>query len=564
MSLHSVLKFGSFAAAAGLSAFITAAPARPQPATLVTPAVRRAMAEARPERIRAHVRYLSDDLLEGRDTASTGGMLAARYIASQFEQMGLKPVGDNGSYYQQVPFVRARMNAGRSRIALDGGGAPTVLSFGKDFLLNGRPRASGRAAGPLVFAGYGITAPEFNYDDYKDLDVKGKIVVVLPGEPVSQDPAFFDGSKDTRYAAGGSKVSRAFSLGAAGMITVLHGSRADNFPWRGLLRAAESGSIGLASDLQDDFPALVVREEGAEKLFEGSDTTWRDVALSAQAGQVRPRPLKRTASIELEMEKTPAPGPNVAALLEGSDPDLKRQVVVFTGHYDHIGTRQGEGDTIANGAWDNASGTAGVIETARQFAALEPRPRRSILFLLVTGEEKGLLGSRYYTQHPIVPIEDTAANINLDMTDIFGIPKEIVPQGAERSTLIRSAEAVAQAMGLRIGADPTPELGVYTRSDQYSFAQAGVPALFLRWANEYEDLDPATAKARAQEKLRTIYHSVRDEFDPTWSWEGMRRHAQMAFLLGLHVANQAEMPAWKPGDPFDKPRRTVPERASQH
>jgi len=181
-----------------------------------------------------------------------------------------------------------------------------------------------------------------------------------------------------------------------------------------------------------------------------------------------------------------------------------------------------------------------------------------VLFLLVTGEEKGLLGSRYYTQHPRFPIEKTAADINLDMTDIFGVPKEFVPQGAERSTLWESCQVVAREMGLGLGKDPVPDLNTFTRSDQYSFVRAGVPSMFLLWASEYEDTDAATARKRAKQKLDTIYHRPGDEFDPSWSWEGMRRQAQVAFLLGLDVAGRPEMPAWKAGDPFNKPRGTVP------
>lgn len=561
-----VLKFSSLAALTGSLLALAALPVstRAQDAPLITPAVRRAMEAVRPERIREHVRFLADDRLEGRDTSSEGERLASEYLAAEFKQMGLRPAGDNGTFYQKVPFVRARMDAERSRLLLNRDGQETELKFGTDFLLNGTSRNAARVSGPLVFAGYGITAPEFNHDDYKGLDVKGRVVVILAGEPVSKDPAFFDGDKDTRYAGGGSKISRAFSLGAAGLITLVTGPRAAAFPWASLRTGAGFAPTLLPSDIQNGVPALVMRDEGAEKLFAGGTPSWKEITEAAAAGTVKPQPLTGSLKVELAVETTPTPGPNVVALLEGSDPVLKKQVVVFTAHYDHIGKRNDEGeDTIANGAWDNASGTAGVLETARAFAALETKPRRSILFLLVTGEEKGLLGSRYYTQHPVRPIEDTAANINLDMTEIFGIPKELVPQGAERSAaLTRSAQAVADALGVRVGKDPTPELNVYTRSDQFSFVQAGVPSIFLRWANEYEDLTPEQAKALVKEKMRTIYHSVRDGFDPTWSWEGMRRHTQQAFLLGLHLANETEMPAWNEGDPFRKPRRTQTPRAN--
>ena len=527
------------------------------PGVLITPAVRRSMDEIRGERIRAHVRYLADDLLQGRDTGSPGSMLAARYLAAQFEQFGLKPVGDGGSYYQQVPFVNSAIDSQRSRLVLAAGGKESTLEFGKDFLLSAFGRPSAQLSAPMVFAGYGITAPEYQHDDYKDLDAKGKLVVVLVGEPVSRNPAVFDGDKDTKYSGSGSKISLARSRGAVGLILVLHGRRAQEYRWDENRAAQAKPTLQLPALRGSGFPTLVLGSAAAERLFAGAPTSWADVQKRAAEGVVEPFPLPHQAKLDLVETQTPQPCPNVVGLVEGSDPQLKKQVVVYTAHYDHVGTRTGEGDTIYNGAWDNASGTAEVLEVARAFASLQPAPRRSILFLLVTGEERGLLGSRYYVRHPIVPIQDTAANINLDMADIFGIPREFVPLGAERSTLQQSSEAVAREMGMKIGKDPVPELNVFFRSDQFSFVQAGVPSLFLQWASDYEDVDAATAKARAAEKLRTVYHNVRDNFDPTWSWEGMRRHAHVAFLLGLHVASQPEMPSWKAGDAYNMPRKPV-------
>lgn len=557
---HRALKLSLLAVTGSLLALAAQPVSLRAQETLLTPDARRAIDSVRAETIREHVRFLSDDKLEGRDTASSGGQLAADYLAGQFQEMGLKPVGDNGTFFQKVPFQRVRMDTASSQILLKDDSGETRLAFGEDFVLNGAGRASAKVSGGLVFAGYGITAPEFQHDDYKGLDVKGKVVVILAGEPVSADPAFFDGEKDTRYASGGSKIQRATANGAVAVITLLTGPRAAAFPWDQFRRAAEFSSITLPGSTPNGFPALVAREQGAEKLFAGSELSWKAVTEAAAAGKVQPQPLKRTAAVDLLLERTPAPAPNVVGLLEGRDPELKKQVVVYTAHYDHIGARAaGEGDLINNGAWDNASGTSGVLETARAFTRLEQKPRRSILFMLVTGEEKGLLGSRYYTQNPIWRIEDTAANINLDMTEIFGIPKEIVPQGAERSpALTRSAQAVADALNLKVGKDPTPELNVYTRSDQFSFVQAGVPSIFLRWANEYEDLDAEKAKELVREKMRTIYHNPKDEFDPTWSWEGMRRHTQQAVLLGLHIANEMQMPGWNEADPFNKPRGAQP------
>ncbi|MCC2671449.1 MAG: family metallo-hydrolase, partial [Armatimonadetes bacterium] len=462
---------------------------------LLSAPTRAAMEEVRAAGIRAHVRFLADDALEGRDTGSSGASVASRYLASQLEQAGVAPAGDGGTYFQQIPFQSIRFDTASSRLTATVGGKSVTYTAGTDFLFNGSVGSPVTADVPLEFVGYGITAPEFTHDDYAQRDVKGKWVVVLTGEPASADAAYFDGPKDTRHASGAAKVALARSKGAVGMITVLWGPRATRFPWDQVRRGQETAQLSLPGR-RESFPALIVRPAAAEGLFAGAPTSWAAVEKVAGTGEVRGFPLPAVLGVDLKLSVATVPAPNVVGLVEGSDPELKKQVVIYSAHYDHVGRRSGEGDTIFNGAWDNASGTAEVLEIARAFAAMSVRPRRSALFLFVTGEEKGMLGSEYYTQHPVVPIEDTAANINLDMTDIFGIGKELVPQGAERSTLLRSCEAVAKELNLTIGSDPTPELSVFTRSDQFSFARVGVPCLFMRWSNEHEDNDPAATRAR--------------------------------------------------------------------
>ena len=514
------------------------------------------MNRVRADGIREHVRYLADDKLEGRDTGSPGGMLAAQYLASQLEQFGIKPAGDNGTYFQQVPLVKTRLDTAGSRLTLFTGDQPTVFEAGNDLLPNGPSGSATVPESPVVFAGYGISAPEFRYDDYEKLDVRGKLVVLLTGEPSSNDPAFFDGMKDTPHSSGVTKIELARSKGARGVISILSGPRASRYPWDLVRKSQETPQVSLPAT-KDVMPAIIVRRETAERLFKDAPKPWSEIETLVAEGKVPTFPLPYRAQLVLNFSHEPLPAPNVVGRLPGSDPELKTQVVVYTAHYDHVGHGTGEGDTIFNGAWDNASGTAEVLEIARGFAGLKPRPRRSILFLFVTGEEKGLLGSSYYTEHPVVPIADTAANINLDMTDIFGLGKELVAQGAEHSSLMKACEATAREMGLTLGKDPTPELNVFTRSDQFSFAKVGVPCLFMRWSSDYEDLDAATARARSQEKLKTIYHKVGDEFDASWSWDGMQRHAQSAMLIGLHVANDTPLPSWNAGDPFNKPRKSA-------
>lgn len=543
-----------FSLASALAASAQSTQARPDLGPEVEPAVRQALDQVRADGIREHVRYLADDKLEGRDTGSAGGLLAARYLASELARFGIQPAGDQGTYFQQVPFVKTRFETSASRLTLLKDDQAISLEAGKDLLPNGIGTTAVVPSSPLVFAGFGITAPEFQYDDYKNLDVRGKLVILLTGEPFSNDPAYFNGTKDTAYASGAAKIELARSKGARGVITVLVGTRASRFPWDLALQAQETAQVSLPSS-DPAMPAVVVRREAAERLFTGATTPWNEIENLAATGKVPTFSLPYDARLDLQFKQEPLPASNVVGRLQGSDPQLKKQAVIYTAHYDHVGRRTGEGDTIFNGAWDNASGTSEVLEVARGLAALKVRPRRTMLFLFVTGEEKGLLGSEYYTEHPVMPIADTAANINLDMTDIFGLGKELVAQGAEHSSLMRACEVTAREMGLSLGQDPTPELNVFTRSDQFSFARVGVPCLFMRWSNQYEDLDAATARARSQEKLSTIYHKVGDEFDPNWSWEGMQRHAQSALLIGLHVANDPQMPTWNPGDPFNKPRK---------
>ncbi len=535
-----------------LAAAGTAAQPAPSGASGLSPAAREAAEAIRAEGLRAHVRFLADDLLEGRDTGSPGGAVAARYLASQLEQLRLRHAGDAGTYFQAVPLTRAAVDGSRTRLRLTRGEAVTELHWGSDFLLNGsHPRPPVHLKSALVFAGYGVTAPEAAVDDYSGLEVRGKWVVLLPGLPPAAAPGGA-GALAARYGSGSVKVKNALRHGAAGVITLLPEGSGGGFPWDVYQAIQGSPHVGLAGAAGP--PLLVMHAEQAEPLFAGARSTLPEVLRRSREERVAGFPLLPTAELELAVEQTEFRAPNVAGLLEGGDPQLKREVVVYTAHYDHLGKRPGAEGGVFNGAWDNASGTAGVLEVARAFATLKPAPRRSVLFLFVTGEEKGLLGSQYYVRHPLVPLERTAADINLDMTDIFGMPREFTPVGAEHSSLSRACEALARELGMKVGPDPLPEQHAFTRSDVLSFAEAGVPALFLRWATDYEGVDPEVAKARARERLDRTYHRVTDRFDPDWSWAGMRRHAQVAFLLGEYVAEQPGMPEWNPGDPFAAPR----------
>jgi len=534
-----------FALAAMLA---VAAPAALANLTL-TPEIRQAMATIRPAQLRAHVRFLADDLLEGRDTHGTGIQIAARYLASQFEQFGLEPAGDNGTYFQNVPFVATTVDSERSSFTLRTGAGERSFRNGSEWVIE-FPVEGERTAG-LVFAGYGIVAPEFRHDDYAGIEVRDRFVVVFDGEPPSTDPNVFDGERPSVHSSLFRKMGRAAERGAAGLIVLQR-------PGAPAMVAPRRPRIALAGEeaRPGRQPAIAVARIQPEAV--GAFLAGQPIALPALLEADRRGALPRMllageATLRIAMARSEFTSPNVVAMRPGSDPALKHQVVIFTAHYDHVGLGAPvAGDGIYNGAWDNASGTAEVLEVARAVAALPQAPRRTVMFLLVTGEEHGLLGSRYYVRNPRFPLKDTAANLNLDMTEIFGVGKQIVAQGAERSTLIESVRAVAAARGLEIGEDPSADYigNVFNRSDQASFARAGVPCLFLRWSGTHEGLTPDESKRRGQEAYRTIYHRPADQFDPDWSWEGMAHHAQTAFLLGLHIANRDDMPAWNPGDEF--------------
>lgn len=525
-----------------------AAPAALANLTL-TPEIGAAMATIRPANLRAHVRFLADDLLEGRDTYGMGIQIAARYLASQFEQFGLEPAGDDGTYFQHVPFVATMVDVERSSLTLRTAAGERTFQSGSEWTID--VPAEGERRGGLVFAGYGIVAPEFRHDDYAGLEVKDRWVVVLDGEPPSNDPNVFDGERPSLHSAVFRKMARAAERGAVGLIVLQR-------PGTSAPATVRRPRISLAGEearpgRQGTIPVVRIQPEAVATLLAGQPIAPPALWEADRRGQLPRMPLAGEAALRIATSRREFTSPNVAATRTGSDPALKRQVVIFTAHYDHVGIGAPvAGDGIYNGAWDNASGTAEVLEVARAVAALPQAPRRTVMFLLVTGEEHGLLGSRYYVRNPRFPLKDTAANLNLDMTEIFGIGKEIVAQGAERSTLIDSVRAVAAARGLAIGADPSADYigNVFNRSDQASFARAGVPCLFLRWSGTHEGLTPEESKRRGQEAYRRIYHRPADQFDPTWSWEGMAHHAQTAFLLGLSIANRDDMPAWNPGDEF--------------
>jgi peptidase M28-like protein/PA domain-containing protein len=495
----------------------------------------------------SHLRFLADDSLEGRGTGTRGFDLAARYVADCFTRLGLEPAGTEG-YLQPVPLRHGRIT--EASFTLEGPRGRRQLVSERDFILFPdmvRPEISVTA--PLVLAGFGATAPERGYDDYRTVDARGKIVVILRGGPTSFPP-----TERAHYATPRARYENAVRHGAVGVLTM--STRSETAPWASVVRQLRPGDMAWldpAGKPSDNFPELKAQgrlsDSAAMRLFEGAPRSYNQVLTAAEKGMPPAFDLPLRATIRTVTAHDRVESPNIAGLLPGSDPKLRDQVVVYSAHLDHLGIGEPiKGDSIYNGALDNALGSAAMLEVARAFASLPSPPRRSVLFLAVTAEEKGLLGSDYFAEHPTVPRERIVANLNLDGLAVLYPLRELVPMGAEHSTLGAVVKQAADQLGIRLVADPFPEEVFFVRSDQYSFVRRGVPSLFLFMGLKSDS--GVDAAARFQEFGRTRYHLPQDDLSQAFDLESGARHAQLNFLVGLETANADQAPAWKAGDFF--------------
>lgn len=503
--------------------------------------------------LRAHVEFLADDLLEGRNTGTRGYDLAARYVASIFAMAGLEPAGDKDSWFQYFDTVEGRLVADSATMTLrTAGGDELPMVWHEDYVLGGSyVDAETRIDAPVTFVGYGVTAPELGYDDYQDLDVNGHVVAWFSGAP----EAF--ASHQRAYYSSRSKVENAARRGAIGILSFRTREQAERQPWESTVKA--SGFTGMRwvnadGDVQGLFPPIrggaTLSPAGIEKLLTGSGMTLEQLYDDAAAGRPRAMPLPVAVNLSRRSEQIPHKAYNVAAILRGSDPALADEYVVLTGHLDHIGVgAEYDGDTIYNGAYDNATGIAIMLEVARAMARAETRPARSVLFLAVTGEEKGLLGSDYFAEHPTVPIDQVVANINLDMPVFAYKTTDMVAFGAEHSSLIGPATRAAQAAGFELAPDPLPEETIFVRSDQYSFVKRGIPALYLMPG--FSSPDPAMdGGAGFMHFLQTHYHKPSDELELPFDAAAAERFTLANYLMIRAVADDPARPAWNPGDFF--------------
>lgn len=505
------------------------------------------MNEISGSRMRAHVKFLASDLLEGRGVGARGGDLATEYIASQFAIAGAKPASDNGTYFQNFTLVGvqpepAEMTAGSIQFRwLD------------DFVGVTQQQKTGASFdADAVFVGHGITAPEYQWDDYQGADVRGKVVVMFTNEPPSGDPKFFTGPALTYYGRWTYKYEQAARKGAAAAI-IIHTTPTASYGWD-VVRSSwsvEDKQVRLAANEPAlSFAGWITKEKGDEIAKSVGKTTDELLKMADTRGfKAIPLPIRFSGQAPARIREIQTR--NVVARIEGGDPALKNEAVIFSAHWDHLGIGEAvNGDKIYNGAADNATGCAMIIEMARAWAMLPEKPKRSALFVAVSAEEAGLRGSEYYGQHPVIPAGKTAAALNFDMFMPFGRTSDVVVNGAERTTIYPLVEEAARRFDLRIKPDPRPQAGTYYRSDHFSFARVGIPAFSIEGGEDLLGRPPGTGRKLFDDFEEHRYHQPADEYKDDWDFSGMEQYARFGFLVGVNVANAPKLPAWRSGDEF--------------
>lgn len=536
-------------------------PAAPPPAA---PPPAAPPAEAGPPHLTAfaiagHVRFLADDLLEGRAPGTRGSDLAVKYIAAAMQGAGLEPAGDGGTYFQKVPLVGVKAEPpARVRVRSPKGGA-LQLEPGKDLvLMSGVQKPKGELAeAEVVFVGYGIVAPEYQWDDYKDVDVRGKVVLVMNNDPAG-DPKLFGGKARLRYGRWDYKYEQAAAKGAAGVI-IIHTDESASYPWH----------VVVSSNARERFELPAGGEPRVRAKMWATEAASRDLAklgghdldklrAAAEGRDFRPTPLGARVGLAWANEVRQVESANVVGRVRGSDPRLRGEAVVFTAHHDHlgVGAPNQQGDAIYNGAVDNASGVATVLALARA-AAEAPPAKRQQLFVAVAAEEQGLLGSAWYVAHPTVPAGKIAANFNVDSVNRYGKTSDVSFLGFGKSSLDELVVEAARAQGRAVRGDAYPEKGGFYRSDQYNFAKAGVPAVYLRGGPTFVGRPAGWGAERQKEYESHDYHQPSDHYDDAWDLSGAVQDAELLWAVSRRVADAPEMPAWKPGDEFEAARKAA-------
>jgi len=508
-----------------------------------------------PEHIRWHVRYLSHDLLEGRGTGQRGGDIAAEYMATQFAEYGLKPAGDHGTYMQKVPLVGiTTLPETQFSLVPKQGEAMNLKPLDEYVAYDQTQQAQSEVDADIVFVGYGIEAPEYNWDDYKGLDVRGKVLLMLVNEPPSDDPKFFKGKALTYYGRWTYKYEEAARKGAVGVILV-HQTQMASYPWE-VVRNSNSGE---KSFLKLEGAALKVAAwvqlDVAKRLASESGMDLEKIMQDAQSREFHPVNLRARLRAHMVSKVRRFESNNVLAILPGADRKLADEAVMYTAHYDHFGIRPDmPGDNIFNGADDNATGCGILLELARAFGTASQRPRRSILFAAVTAEEQGLLGSEYLGKHPPTAAGKIALDLNYDDVKPLGAPEEVEVSGAERTTFYPAVEAMAKEFRLAIRPDARPEAGHYYRSDHFSLARVGIPAFSINEGMKYKGHTEAWGLEQEREYVEKHYHQPSDEYHPEMDFVGDSAMARFGFALGWEAASLPKLIGWQKGDEFEAAR----------
>jgi len=506
------------------------------------------------DRIQEHTRFLSSDLLEGRGVGQRGGQLATEYIATQLALAGVQPAGDDGTWFQRVPLVglETQPNATLTAAVL---GRAIDFHWLDDFVgINPEQRPDSRFEADAVFVGHGITAPEWKWDDYKGVDVTGKVVVMFTNEPASSDPKFFDGRALTYYGRWTYKYEEALRHGARGAI-LIHTTPTASYGWD-VVRSSwgretpylkrEQGAKSLS------FEGWITREAG-DKMLAMAGKSVDELLAASEKADFKPVDLGILIRAHMPTKVRNIESRNVAGMIPGSEAKLKDEVVVYSAHWDHLGIGTPvNGDSIYNGAIDNATGCAILLELARAWSGMSQKPRRSALFLAVTAEESVLKGSEYYAAHPLVPLSKTAIDLNYDALYPWGRARDVVLTGAERTTVWPLAQQLARRVNLEISSDAQPEAGHYFRSDHFAFAHAGVPAFTVGHATQFAGKPTGFGESAYLEYNSKHYHQPSDEFQADWDFTALQQAAEYGFLLGRDIANQDKLPDWLPGGMFHR------------
>ncbi len=539
---------------------------KPAPAAVIPPIPQSAYDQISAEDLLNHTRALSSDEFEGRAPGTHGEEMAVDYLQRKSEKFGLMPGNPDGTYIQKVPLVGITTPQ-TARLKIHSGSTSYHLNGGDEFIARTvRVVDSTSFDGDMVFVGYGVVAPEYGWDDYKGLDVRGKILVMLvndpavpnPRDPSKLDDKMFKGRAMTYYGRWTYKYEIAAQKGAAG-IFIIHETGPAGYPWAVPKGSFSSENFDIVSKDKNMSRVNVegwITTDAAKRLFRGAGQEFDDLKKAAVRRDFKPVDLKAKAVLKIDQQLRYINSANVVGKLEGADPKLKDEYVIYTAHWDHfgIGEANEKGDKIYNGALDNATGCAALLEIIQAFKALPAPPKRSILFLFVTAEERGLIGSKYYAENPLYPLEKTVANINIDGLNQWGRTKDFTVIGLGNSTLDDVLKQAAAEKGRYLKPDAEPEKGFYYRSDHFNFAKQGVPALDPSEGIEFVGKPADYGMKKREAYTANDYHKPSDEIKPDWDLSGAVEDVQLLFTVAYRVANTLKYPEWTPGNEFKAKR----------